>query len=114
MIKYTTANFLRSEFVIMRILHESRSGLQPYTILQRSKLSGAVFFKVFSSLAMRKLVAEHDSLIHLTQTGRAIFLAGSGRVLSGSKPWRQVPQKMRGRKVGINEFYVPNIFLLDA
>lgn len=114
MIKYTNPNLLRADFVIMRILHESRSGLQPYTILQRSKLSGAIFFKVFSSLAARKLVAEHDSLIHLTQAGRAVFLAGSGRVLAGAKTWRKVPQKMRGRKLGVDEFYVPNIFLLDT
>ncbi|MCF5030713.1 hypothetical protein [Pseudomonas syringae] len=113
MIKYTTPSMLRADFVIMKVLQESLSGLQPYTILKRSKLSGEVFFKVFGALAARKLIAEHDSLIHLTPTGREVFLAGSGRVLSGPKTWRQVPSRMKGRKIRVDDFYVPNIYLLD-
>lgn len=113
MSKYTTPSMLRADFVIMKILQESLSGLQPYTILKRSKLSGEIFFKVFSALAAKKLIVEHDSLIHLSPIGREVFLAGSGRVLSGRKSWRQVPDKMKGRKIRTDEFYVPNIYLLD-
>ena len=113
MIKYTTPSMLRADFVIMKVLHESLSGLQPYTILKRSKLSGEIFFKVFSALAAKKLIVERDSLIHLSPAGREIFLAGSGRVLSGRKSWRQVPSSMKGRKIRVDDFYVPNVYLLD-
>ncbi|WP_053932310.1 hypothetical protein [Pseudomonas coronafaciens] len=113
MIKYTTPSLLRADFVIMKILHESPSGLQPYTILKRSKLSGEIFFKVFSALATKKIISEYDSLIHLTAAGREVFLAGSGRVLSGPKSWRLVPSKMKGRKIRVDDFYVPNIYLMD-
>jgi hypothetical protein len=113
MIKYTAPSMLRADFVIMKVLYESLSGLQPYTILKRSKLSGEIFFKVFSGLAAKKLIVERDSLIHLSSTGREVFLAGSGRVLSGRKNWRQVPSNMKGRKIRVDDFYVPNIYLLD-
>ena len=113
MIKSAKPSMYRADFVIMKTLHESLSGLQPYTILKRSKLSGEMFFKVFSALAAKKLIVERDSLIHLSPAGREIFLAGSGRVLSGRKSWRQVPSSMKGRKIRVDEFYVPNVYLLD-
>lgn len=113
MIKSAKPSMLRADFVIMKALHESLSGLQPYTILKRSKLSGEIFFKVFSALAAKKFIVERDTLIHLSPAGREVFLAGSGRVLSGRKSWRQVPSNMKGRKIRVDDFYVPNIYLLD-
>ncbi|CAN7410301.1 hypothetical protein [Pseudomonas brassicacearum] len=114
MIYYTKPDRLRADFAILRVLHEASSGLQPYTLLKRSKLSGEVFFKVFSTLVSKQLVIEHNSLISLSTIGRSVFLAGSGRVLPGSKSWRSVPMKMRGRKIEIDELYAPNINLLDS
>jgi hypothetical protein len=114
MIPYTKPDKLRADFAIMRTLYEASSGLQPYTLLKRTKLSGEVFFKVFSSLASKKLVVEHESLIFLSQEGRSVFLAGSGRVLPGSKSWRKVPPEMRCRTTGFDEFYVPNVYLVDS
>lgn len=104
----------RASFVIMRILHESDAGLQPYTLLMRSKLSGEVFLKVFNSLAARGLVVEKKLLISLTKKGLEVFLADSTKVFSGPKKWREVPIEMLGRKIDVDEFYTPNIFLLKA
>ncbi|MFW6750720.1 hypothetical protein ACKUG4_08485 [Pseudomonas glycinae] len=113
MIPYKRSNLLRADFVIMRILYESVSGLQPYTILQRSKLSGEIFLKAYSALAAKNLVVDHNSLIYLSELGREVFLAGSGMVLSGKKHWRDVPERMRGRTIAVDSFYIPNVFLLN-
>lgn len=49
MIYYTKPDRLRADFAILRVLHEASSGLQPYTLLKRSKLSERSFLK-FSAL----------------------------------------------------------------
>lgn len=103
-----------ADFFIMRILYESSLGLQPYTLLKRSKLSGEVFFKVFSSLVSKHLIYERNSLIFLSDSGREIFLPSAGRVIGGSeKSWRAVPETMLGYKLSCEDFYIPNIDLLD-
>lgn len=102
----------RSSFFIMRILYESDSGLQPYTLLMRSKLSGEIFLKVFKSLTLRGLVVEKNLLISLSKKGLEVFLADSTKILSGPKEWRKVPVEMLGRRIDVDEFYTPNIFLL--
>lgn len=101
----------RSSFFIMRILYESDAGLQPYTLLMRSKLPGDVFLKVFNSLTLRGLVIEKNLLISLSKKGLEVFLADSTNVLSGPKEWRRVPGDMLGRKIDVDEFYTPNVFL---
>lgn len=104
----------RTSFFLMRILYESDSGLQPYTLLMRSKLSGEVFLKVFNSLTLKGLVVENKLLISLTKKGLDVFLADSTKVLSGPKEWRRVPVEMLGRRIDVDEFYTPNIFLLKT
>lgn len=110
----TSSEKYKADFFIMRVLYESSSGLQPYTLLKRSRLSGEVFFKVFSSLVSKSLVYEKNSLIFLSARGREIFLAGSGRVMAtASKPWRKIPEGMLCRKMAPGELYAPNIFFLN-
>lgn len=104
----------RSSFFIMRILYESNTGLQPYTLLMRSKLSGEVFLKVFKSLTLRGLVVEKNLLISLSKKGLEVYLADATRVLSGPKEWRRVPAEMQGRRIGVDEFYTPNVFLFKT
>jgi hypothetical protein len=106
------SNLGRADFFVMRVLYDSSSGLQPYTIFQRSKLSGEVFFKVFNRLISEGLVVERKSLLYLSSQGRDVFLAGSSKVMSSDKKWREVPESMRGRKLGIDDFYVPNINIM--
>lgn len=103
-----------ASFVVMRILYESDAGLQPYTLLMRSKLSGEVFLKVFNSLAVRGLVVEKKLSISLTRKGLEMFVADSTKVLSGPKEWRRIPVEMQGRRIEVDEFYTPNIFLLKT
>ena len=102
----------RSEFFVMRVLYDSSSGLQPYTILRRSRLSGEVFFKVFNRLVSGGLVVEKNSLLYLSPKGKAVFLAGSSKVMSGGKSWREVPASMHGRRLDQDDFYVPNINIM--
>lgn len=109
--KYASLEASRRDFVVMKALYESAHGLQPYTLLKRSKLSAELFFKVFSSLVSKGLVFEEQSLIFLTADGRSVFMAGSGRVLAGKKEWRKVPSGMCGKIIEPDEFYVPNAFL---
>ena len=106
------SNIDRASFVMMKILYESDAGLQPYTLLMRSKLRGEVFLKVFNSLVARGLVVEKKLLISLTRKGLEVFLADSTKVLAGPKEWRKVPVEMLGRRIDVDEFYTPNIFLL--
>jgi hypothetical protein len=80
----------------------------------RSKLSGEVFLKVFNSLTLKGLVVENKLLISLTKKGLDVFLADSTKVLSGPKEWRRVPAEMLGRRIDVDEFYTPNIFLLKT
>ena len=96
----------------MRVLHDSSSGLQPFTILQRSRLSGEVFFKVFNRLVSEGLVVDKNSLIYLSAKGKAVFLAGSSKVMSTPRGWRVVPANMLGRKLDKDEFYAPNINIM--
>jgi hypothetical protein len=80
----------------------------------RSKLSGEVFLKVFKSLTLRGLVVEKKLLISLSKKGLEVFLADSAKILSGPKEWRRVPVEMLGRRIDVNEFYTPNVFLLKT
>lgn len=106
------SNLGRADYFVMRVLYDSSSGLQPYTILQRSRLSGETFFKIFNRLVSEGLVIEKSSLIYLSSDGKAAFLAGSSKVMSGAKNWREVPASMRGRKLEQDEFYIPNISIM--
>lgn len=105
-------NLGRADYFVMRVLYDSSSGLQPYTILQRSRLSGEVFFKTFNRLVSEGLVIEKNSLLYLSPQGKASFLEGSSKVMSGAKSWREVPTNMRGPKLDQDNFYVPNISIM--
>jgi hypothetical protein len=78
----------------------------------RSKLSGEVFLKIFKALTARGLVVEKNLLISLSKKGLEVFLNDATNILSGPKEWRKVPASMLGRKIDVNDFYAPNIFLL--
>lgn len=107
-------NVDRSGLFIMRILYEADSGLQPYTLLKRSKLSGEVFFRKFSELVLKGLLVEKNSLIFLSPAGSAVLITSGNKVSAAPKEWRQVPKNMLGRKVEVGDFYTPNIFLLKS
>lgn len=102
----------RSELAMMRLLYESSDGLTPYTLMQRSKLPGQMFMRIFTRLTARGLLTEKNSLIALSSEGKTEYLDNFVKIIPGSKVWREIPQKMKGRKIPLDDLYAPNINLM--
>ncbi|OCH21579.1 hypothetical protein [Aliivibrio logei] len=103
---------LENEIAILSILMKSANGLDAFTLFRRAKISFTAFTPIIKNLTEKVLIIEEKSdFFKITEEGKSQIL--SQKKTRNEKPWRQVPERFLGKKLLVNELYIPSVSLLD-
>lgn len=100
---------------IVQELFKSTNGLEAFSIFKRSGLSNPEFIKAVNTGISQGYIEITDpelQRIELTKDGVEIALT-SQRNIEGEYSWRQIPPEFQTNPIEKDEYYVPNVYLLD-
>lgn len=101
----------QEEIKILAILLKSSKSIQGYTAYIRSGMEKNKFFRTVRKLENEGLI--HKEGISLAITEKGIDLASKTIRRKTEKPWREMLQKHKGKKIEKNEMYIPKRSLLS-
>lgn len=98
---------------ILRVLFNSSGRLDSFTLFRRMKVSFKEFTIAINTMLETGLLVKEENIIYLSETGRKEVLSHAKAYSPKIKPWREIPSKMLGQKLHVDEPYIPSIRLLD-
>lgn len=96
---------------ILTILLKSSKPIQGYTAYIRSGMEKNKFFHSVRKLEEKELIQREGISLSITKKGENLVSTTIRR--KTEKPWREVLKKHTGRKIGVDEMYVPKRSLLS-
>lgn len=97
---------------ILIALFKSTHGLDAFTLYRRTRTPFPDYSKNIRALEERKYISVTSNFIRITKEGRDI--ASFCKInYQEIKPWREVPESMRGIKISADSLYIPSKKRLD-
>lgn len=100
-----------TERYLLRLLLAGNKNLESFTLFRRMKVSFSEFSSTLRTLKSKDLINEQDNRIFLSVQGMQLTFLDN--TYNSSKKWREIPHSLLGKKIDINEPYIPNIKKLD-
>ncbi|WP_271103992.1 hypothetical protein [Pseudomonas tohonis] len=113
MIKKEVVRVNKVDLRILHILLRASGSLEPFTIFRRSRFGSAVFFEHYFKLLKKNLISEEAGAASLTAIGLDVTKSMLSRVAPAEREWRKAPAHFLGRKLEIEDVYIPNVDLLN-
>lgn len=92
---------------ILLDLFKASDGLYIFTLYKRYNVSPSKLFLLVNELVERKIIINEENRIVLTSNGREYVISNNISLKPTTKKYERIPQNFIGRKIGINEFYLP-------
>lgn len=95
------------EIQILKNLFKSDHGLFIFTLFQRLRVSPKDLFEGILELVKLELIIEVSERVELTHKGKEYVINNKLASEIDSNKFGKIPAEFIGRKIGINEFYLP-------
>lgn len=92
---------------LLQDLFKSSDGLFIFTIYQRFNVSPKELFLLTKELTDKNLVKEDEGRLTLTAEGKDFVIKTDLTIKSTGNKYDKIPDKFLGRRIEINEFYLP-------
>lgn len=101
----------RVELNILKVLFKSPVGLESFTLYRKFRISFPEFLSSINKLSSLNLILVDGQRIKILNEG-ALMISGSYMGAELRPKWREVPERFIGKKIDVNEFYIPSRHLL--
>ena len=95
--------------VLIRLFKASK-GLYIRTLLSQYNLTDAKLFDLISSLKSKDYVRAGEDRVQITSIGMECVVAHPRKNERKTSDENMVPENFQGKKIAINEFYIPTKF----
>jgi predicted methyltransferase len=92
---------------ILKNIFKSENGLFIFTLFQRLRVSPKDLFEGIVELVKAEFILEEKERISLTQKGKEYIINNKLASEINSNKFDKIPDAFIGRRIGINEFYLP-------
>lgn len=98
------------EHSVLTRLFKASKGLYIRTLLSQYNFTDAEFFDLISSLKSKDFVLAGEDRIQITSLGMEYVVAHPKKNERKTSADNTLPENFQGKKIGINEFYIPTKF----
>ena len=98
------------ELRVLNRLFKATRGLYMRTLQTQYNLTAAIFFDLISSLKLNGYVRTEEDRVQITSLGIEYLVGHPKRNERMASSDNALPENFQGKKIGINEFYIPNKF----
>lgn len=95
---------------VLNRLFKASKGLYMRTLQSQYNLTAALFFDLISSLKSIDYIKTVEDRIHITSQGMEYMVANPIKLEKRLSSDVAIPENFQGKKIGINEFYIPTKF----
>lgn len=92
---------------LLQDLFKSSEGLFIFTLYQRFNISPKELYILINELVEKKLIKEEEDRLTLTSEGKDYVIKTDLTIKSTGNKYDKIPDKFLGRRIEINEFYLP-------
>jgi|ERR1035437_1941308 predicted methyltransferase len=89
-------------------LFKGSEGLYLFTLYQRLKATPKDLFNAINELIQEKIISKQGDRINLTSDGKEFVIKHKITVKGNSDKFQKISSNFLGRKISVNEFYLPS------
>lgn len=98
------------EFSLLNRLFRASKGLYMRTLQSQYNLTAAIFFDLINSLKSKDYIRVEENRVQITSQGIEYLVGHPKKNERRASSDNALPENFRGKKIEINEFYIPTKF----